>query len=282
MFKNVMLDIALRIPALFFCAFLNAILLTSSATAEYILTAPPRENADLGKETYEPLAEYLSQLLGDKVVYQQPNGWFDYTQKMRDGRYDIVFDGPHFAAWRVKHLQHIPIAVLPGTLDFILIAKANDQEVNKAKDLNGKKICGMLSPNLGTSLVYELFENPVLQPVIEEVSGGMREVYKAFVNGQCRAAILRNQYYHGLPGTEKVGFKIIAKTESLPNQTITISKRLEKNAQQIADFMVSREGAMAAQGLLKRYSQSAPYFEATNTNRYEGIEDLLEGVVWGW
>jgi ABC-type phosphate/phosphonate transport system substrate-binding protein len=127
-----------------------------------------------------------------------------------------------------------------------------------------------------------LFENPVLQPVIEEVSGGMLEVLKAFNSGLCRAAILRNQYYVNLPNTQKVGLKIIAKTKSLPNQTITISKRLEKNAQQIADFMVSQEGAMAAQDLLSRYSRSAPYFEATNSDRYEGIEDLLEGVVWGW
>ncbi|MGD8938229.1 MAG: PhnD/SsuA/transferrin family substrate-binding protein [Gammaproteobacteria bacterium] len=281
MFKNVMFDKTLRCP-LFFCAFLNLTCTINTANAEYVLTAPPRENANLGKETYQPLADYLSQVLGEKVVYQQPSGWFDYTQKMRDGRYDIIFDGPHFAAWRVKHLQHIPIAVLPGTLDFVLVAKANDQKVNKTKDLNGKKICGMLSPNLGTSLVYELFENPVLQPVIEEVSGGMREVHKAFNSGHCRAAILRNHYYDNLPDTQKVSLKIIGKTKSMPNQTITVSKRLEKNAQQIADFMVSQKGAMAAQGLLRRYSRSAPYFEATSSDRYEGIEDLLEGVVWGW
>lgn len=276
-----MLDKALRY-LLLLCAFLNSVFIAGITNAEYILTAPPRENANLGRETYQPLAEYLSQILGDKVVYQQPSGWFDYTHKMRQGYYDIIFDGPHFAAWRVKHLQHIPIAVLPGTLDFVLIVKANDQEIHKADDLNGKKICGLASPNLGTSLVYELFKNPVLQPVISEVSGGMLEVYKAFDNRRCRAAILRNHYYDNLPAAEKVGLKIIAKTKSLPNQTITISKRLEKNARQIAEFMVSKEGAIAAQGLLSRYSHSAPYFEATSRDRYEGIEDLLEGVVWGW
>jgi len=277
-----MLEKTLRRPLLLFCVLLNTFLFSGTINADYILTAPPRENSELGKETYESLANYLSQLLGDKVVYHQPSGWFDYAQKMRDGRYDIIFDGPHFAAWRVKHLQHIPVAVLPGTLDFVLIAKANDQEIIRTKDLNGKKICGMLSPNLGTSLVYELFENPVLQPVIEEVSGGMKEVYKSFKSDQCRAAILRNDNYQNLPDAEKAGVKIIAKTKSLPNQTITISKRLEKNAQQIADFMVSQEGAVAAQGLLTRYSKSAPYFETTSSDRYDGIEDLLEGVVWGW
>ena len=272
----------LRTCAYVICVFLNMLFVTNVALGDIILTAPPRENSETGKETYEPLANQLSQLLGDKVVYQQPNSWFDYTQKMRDGRYDIVFDGPHFAAWRVKHLQHIPVAVLPGALDFVLVTKASDDEIKGAKDLNGKKICGMLSPNLGTSLVYQLFENPVLQPVIEEVRGGMAEVYNAFNNGLCRAAILRNDNYEQLPHAEKVKLKVVAKTKSLPNQTITISKRLERNAAQIADFMISKEGSMAAQNLLSRYSKNAPYFETTNSGRYEGIEDLLEGVVWGW
>ena len=262
--------------------FLNTALLARPAGAEYILSAPPRENSALSEETYEPLAEYLSKLLGDKVVYQKPNGWFDYAQKMRDGKYDIVFDGPHFAAWRVKHLHHIPIAVLPGTLDFDVIANVSDNEINKVQDLNGQKICGMVSPHLGTSLVYELFENPVLQPLIEEVRGGPQDVFNAFKEGQCRATIMRNAYFDRLPMEEKVKLKIVAKTKSLPNQTITISNRLEKNAKKIADFMVSKEGAVAAKGLLSRYSKNAPYFQATDISRYQGIEDLLEGVVWGW
>jgi len=93
---------------------------------------------------------------------------------------------------------------------------------------------------------------------------------------------MRNAYFDRLPMEEKVKLKIVAKTKSLPNQTITISNRLEKNAKKIADFMVSKEGAVAAKGLLSRYSKNAPYFQATDISRYQGIEDLLEGVVWGW
>jgi len=262
--------------------FLNSFLLINSANADYILSAPPRENAVLSEQTYEPLAEYLTKVLGEKVVYQKPSGWFDYAQKMRDGKYDIVFDGPHFAAWRLKHLHHIPIVALPGTLDFDVIADAHDTEISKVQDLNGQKICGAVSPHLGTSLVYELFDNPVLQPQIEEVRGGVQEVYKAYKRGQCRAAIMRTVDFEHLPAEEKAKTKIVAKTKSLPNQTITISRRLENNAQKIADFMTSKEGAVAAKGLLSRYSKNAPYFEATDISRYDGIEDLLEGVVWGW
>jgi ABC-type phosphate/phosphonate transport system substrate-binding protein len=253
---------------------LNISVLISSANAEYILSAPPRENAKLSEKNYGPLAESLSKVIGDKVVYKKPNGWLDYAKNMRKGKYDIVFDGPHFAAWRLKHLHQIPVAVLPGTLQYLLIANVNDNEIN---------ICGMVSPHLGTSLVYELFDNPVLQPVIQEVKGGVQEVYKAYKKGICRAAILRTVDFDRLPMEEKIKVKIVAKTKALPNQTITISPSLKKNAKKIANFLVSKEGAIAAKGVLKRYSKESPYFiRAPSLARYRGIEDLLEGVVWGW
>lgn len=261
---------------------LNISLTANAASKEYILSAPPRENSDLSEKTYEPLAEKLSKLLGTKVVYKKPNGWFDYAQKMRDGEYDIVFDGPHFAAWRVKHLHHIPVVALPGTLDFDVVVNVNDDEIRKIQDLNGQKICGMVSPHLGTSLVYELFDNPVLQPLIEEVPGGVQEVFKAYKNGRCRAAILRTVDFGRMPAEERANVKVVAKTRSLPNQTITISSRLRSNAKKIANFMVSKKGALAAKGILSRYSKNAPYFEAADKNRYLGAENILEGVVWGW
>ena len=50
----------------------------------------------------------------------------------------------------------------------------------------------------------------------------------------------------------------------------------------IAEFMISKEGAIAAKNLLKRYSKNAQYFTQTKRSDYAGIERLLEGVVWGW
>ncbi|MDH5327567.1 MAG: phosphate/phosphite/phosphonate ABC transporter substrate-binding protein [Gammaproteobacteria bacterium] len=248
---------------------------------QYILSAPPRETPDKGRETYAPIAAKLSDLLGVKVVYEAPAGWADYSQKMRKNKYDIVFDGPHFTAWRVKHLNHTPIAALPGQIGFYLITKKNTN-IKSTRSLVGKRICGIVSPNLGTSLVYEFFPNPLLQPILHEVSGGMKEVYSSFTNGACVAAILRNTSYRQLPKSERLKIRILKKTRPLPNQTLTISHRLKEQTHKLADFLVSKEGAVAAQNLLSRYSKKARYFQQTKTADYAGIERLLEGVVWGW
>lgn len=252
------------------------------AHAELIFTAPPRENTERGNQIYGPIADKLSTILGEKVTYEHPNGWFEYARNMRDGKYDIVFDGPHFTAWRVKHLKHIPIVTLPGTLNFVLVTKKSNQDIKRVRNLAGKKICGLPSPNLGTNLIYQAFENPVVQPVIFEVRGGMKHVYQAFKQGKCDAAILRHSNYSKLPDAEKKLLNVMVKTRPLPNQTFTVSQRLKANAQKLANFMASKDGAMAADNLLKRYSNKQKYFEKTTEGKFAGIEELLEGVVFGW
>ena len=257
-------------------------LIINCTQAELVLTAPPRENAEKGMTLYGPLAEELSGILGERVIYQQPSGWFDYARNMRDGKYDIIFDGPHFAAWRVKNLNHIPLVTLPGTLNFMLITKKSYSSINSLRDLAGKKICGLLSPNLGTNLIYDSFKNPVLQPLIHEVKGGMKQVYKTFMEGKCTAAILRDSAFYRLPKKEQQRLKVLIKTQSLPNQTITVSARLKKNAKDLADFMLSKDGAVAADGILTRYSKKQKFFEKASISKYHGVEGLLEGVVFGW
>lgn len=254
----------------------------TTALADLIFSAPPREDAERGKEIYEPIAERLSEIIGKKVVYEHPHGWQEYGKKMRDGYYDIVFDGPHFTAWRMKHLSHIPIVTLPGKLDFYLVAWKNDAEIKSPRDLVGQKICGMTSPHLATDMIYDLYKNPVLQPQIYDVKGRMRDVYEAFKDGKCRATIFRDTVFNKLPAAEKNKLKIVVKTRSLPNQAISISDRLKNNAKKLAEFFKSREGAMISNGILQRYSKKQKYFQSATVAEFNGVESILENVVWGW
>jgi ABC-type phosphate/phosphonate transport system substrate-binding protein len=257
-------------------------LASSQALADLVLTAPPRENPSKGKELYEPIAEKLSELLGEKVVYQQPKNWAEYANKMRDGYYDIIFDGPHFVAWRQKNLKHTPVASLPGTLEFYVVTDKDNKQLNNARDLVGKKICGMPSPHLATDLIYDLFKNPVLQPIIYEVKGGQRNSFQAFREGKCVATIFRSTLFNKLPDEERKNLKVVIKTRELPNQTISVSQRLQNQANTIADFLVSKDGAITADNLLSRYSGRKKQFIKARPDKFVGAADILEGVVWGW
>ena len=110
----------------------------------------------------------------------------------------------------------------------------------------------------------------------------MSQVIKTFNEGKCTAAILRDSAFVRLPAKDQDRLKIILRTQPLPNQTITVSARLRNNASKLADFMLSRDGAIAAEGILSRYSKTQKHFEKASIAKYSGIEDLLEGVVFGW
>ena len=175
----------------------NTILLALSSGllhAELIFSAPPRENATKGHETYGPLVNYLSYIIGEKVIYEHPEGWAEYTNNMRNGHYDIVFDAPHFGAWRIKNISHMPVVRLPGSLGFVVVARKGERKINTIKDLLSVKVCALASPNLGTVTFYNLLDNPVYQPRIYEVKGGFTGVFKSLKNGKCDAAVLRDSF----------------------------------------------------------------------------------------
>lgn len=122
-----------------FCAVLLYCGCQCLVAKELILSAPPRENAAEGRKIFQPFAAKLSEILGRKVSYQHPHGWLSYQRDMRNGVYDLVFDGPHFASWRIEHLGHRAVVKLPGTLSFHLLTDKNFSDIQKSKDLIGKK-----------------------------------------------------------------------------------------------------------------------------------------------
>jgi len=274
MLKRINSLVLFFIVSLFYC---------HSVFAALIFSAPPRESAEQGKKIYGPLAERLSKITGEKVVYVHPNNWPEYTRDMRDDKFDIIFDGPHFAAWRIKHLQNVPVGALSGTLGFVIIAKSDEAKKYRLKDLVGKSLCGIASPNLGTMVAFSMFNNPVIQPEIKIVKGSVADVYKAFVAGQCHYAVLLDRFYNNLPLEAKNKLAVIAKSEQLPNQTFTVSKRVSaREVDEIQKYLVTNDAALAGQTLLKMYSKKFPFFVQAKAEDYNGLESLLEGVVFGW
>lgn len=254
----------------------------SAVHAELIFSAPPREDAATGKKIYGPLVNYLSFIIGEKVVYEHPHGWAEYANNMRDGHYDIVFDGPHFGAWRMKHISHSPVARLPGSLGFVVIARKDSHHIKKIRDLLSVKVCALISPNLGTVTFYNLLNNPVYHPRIYDVKGGFKGVYKAFKQGKCDAAVLRDSFYYKLDPREKQKLTLVTASNPVPNQTITVSPRLSNKKEMIARKLISVEGKKATANLLKRFSDHQDSLLITTRQEFEHLDDLLTGVVWGW
>lgn len=261
------------------------LMLPFPASAELIMSAPPRESAEQGWQIYGPLSDYFSTVLNEKVTYQHPDNWMNYQKAMREGSYDIVFDGPHFISWRMKNANHVPLVKLPGNLEFYLVTAHDNSEVKNAHDLIGKKICGMPPPNLATLSIRALYQNPMQQPIFIGVSGSFNKVYQALSEGKCEAAVLRSSYYgNNLTPDQRKALKVIHQSEKMPNQGISVHK-LKVNAQARAKLikaLASQEGIDASARLLNRFSKSEPRFLATRREEYEKYVNLIEGQIFGW
>ena len=259
----------------------------ASVHAELILTSPPRENAAAGLAQYGPLAEYLSEVLGEKVVYEQSKGWLFYQRDMRNDKFDIIFDGPHFMSWRMKQFNHTLAAKLPGKLGFIVVTPKGtkgfyQRKIRGLNDLINIPVCALAPPNLSSMTVLAQYENPVSLPKLKTVKGGMKGVYKAFKGGQCKAAILRDKFYEKkVPEEDKANLEVVFISAPIANQGITLSSRVSKDqAAKIRAALVEESGATAP--TLKRFAGKAKKMLPADSSEYEEFYTLLTGVVFGW
>ncbi|MFV2058591.1 MAG: phosphate/phosphite/phosphonate ABC transporter substrate-binding protein [Thiohalomonadales bacterium] len=259
------------------------LLCSEAVLAKIVLSAPPREKSAAGEKYYGPIAKELSKILNEQVVYKHPKNWIEFTKDMRANKYDIVFDGPHFASWRMEHVGHVPVARLSGNLQFYMLAKKSDKKLAKMQDLLGKSFCGLASPNLGTMSAFNIYKNPIVQPSIQIVKGGMKNVMKKFLAGECRAAVVRDKIYKKLPPEKKKLIRIIAKSKKMPNQSFTASKRLSaEERKKITQFLTSKKGAKASDALLSRFSKKKKFWITPKKGEFADLNFLLEGVVYGW
>jgi len=258
---------------------------TVFANNELILTSAPRETPEKGEQLYGPIAAHLSKALGVKVRYEHPGNWLSYQNNMRSDKYDIIFDGPHFISWRIVHLGHEALVKLPGTLQFMMVNDKDDQVFDSATKLVGKKICGISPPNLSTLTVLDYYRNPVRQPIIKGIKGGMGKVYKTFIEqkGLCNAAVLRTTFYKKkLKQADRDKLKTLFLSKAMPNQGISVSKRVDQRSKGIIVNELLGKGAESAKGLFKRFAGKANGFIAVEKNEYAGYNLLLEGVIFGW
>lgn len=255
-------------------------------SAGLILTAPPRETVTAGEKQYGPIAKSLSEVLGVTVEYKHPKNWLVYQREMRNDKYDIVFDGPHFVSWRVANLGHEPLVKLPGTLQFVLLSMKDNNGVNSPNDLVGKRICAISPPHLSILAVLSNYKNPVRQPIIKGIKGGMGKVAKSFFSQKagCEAMVLRTLFANKkLKPEQREKLKTIFLSKAMPNQAVSVSKRVSpEQREKIKKALTVGKSVESALPVVKRFSKKAKSFIPVKKGEYDSYNLLLEGVIFGW
>lgn len=244
-----------------------------------ILSAPPRDTEAQGHQIFDPLAAYLSQILGRQVIYKHPATWGGYQADMQADAYDIVFDGPHFNSWRIKHRNHNVLAKLPGEFVYTAVVRMENTRVSQLKQLTGRKICTHAPPNLGTLIMFSEFDNPVRQPVVI-VKDGYEAIYKSLLHGECEAAMLPisylSQYERDQPRT-----RTIFRTGVMPQQAFSAGARVTTAEQaRISAALLSPAAAIPLSRFRKTYAAGRDLVTTQNTE-YANLASYLRDE-WGF
>lgn len=244
----------------------------SYAADKYIFTAPPRETPEAGLRTYGPIAEHLSKVLNKNIVYQHPGNWISYTHNMRHEKYDLVFDGPHFVSWRIKHIQHTPLVRMSGEIVFHYVTSKTNTHVQNADDLIGKRVCGHAPPNMGTLRLYSQFNNPMRLPTLVP-KRGWNKIYYAMHEGKCEAAIVPDKIYKAIDPNSQTS-KVIFSSSPLPGQAFTASPRFTmEEIAMMKKSLMSQAGQQATARLRQRFGTKK--LIDTNKDEFKDTYKLL-------
>jgi ABC-type phosphate/phosphonate transport system substrate-binding protein len=241
-----------------------------------VLSAPPRENAEEGAKRFGPVADYLSQTLGRKVVYKHPGTWGGYQSDMQRDAYDLVFDGPHFVSWRIEKRRHNVVVKLPGEFRYIGFVRADNTRIKDIDQFAGQPVCVHAPPNLGTLMLLSAFENPSRQPSIV-ITHGYDGIYKGVLEGKCVAGMLPKNH---LQKYDKDGkqTRVVYEVRPAPEQAFTAGTRVSVDEQaRITKALMAPNAEAALASFREAYAFDGWFVPASN-QEYAGLGAYLKPV----
>ena len=246
-------------------------------TTALVLSAPPRGTLAEETQNYQPIATFLTQIMGKKVVYKHSDNWLSYTKDMTMGKYDIVFDGPHFNGWRMEKLNHTPIVKLPEDFIFVVIVKADNTSIQDIKQLAGRRICAHAPPNLGTLTMLKQFDNPARQPLIAEVQGWDKS-YNGLVEGKCVATVMPIKIKEKMDKDKNLA-KVLYTSKPLPNQAVSVGPRIPRETHDKITQALLSEPGKAATAKLRGVYAGKDFVPATR-EEYSGLGAYLKDALY--
>ncbi|MDH5785930.1 MAG: phosphate/phosphite/phosphonate ABC transporter substrate-binding protein [Chromatiales bacterium] len=253
----------------------------ASALAEDIIifATAPTHSREATQKAYTPLVDYLNKATGKQFRIEIPFNFLTYSSKMRQGHYDMVFDGPHYTSWRMVSLNYTPIVRFPGEIR-IVVATKKDSRFNSIEELETAHVCAFAPPNMLTMAFLSHYPNPITQPTLVR-NQGFKKLLECIQKDRGDAVVFRDKLWGKLSDEEKAELKLLKmETRGYPDRTFSVGPKIsDELRQQITDALMSEEGLKASEGVRALFKK--PNFILARSEEYTGLESLLANT-WGF
>ena len=245
-----------------------------SSAKPWVFSAPPQGSRASQRALYNPIAKYLTHVTDHQVIYRDPGNWLTYSQDMTEGKYDLVFDGPHFTSWRDRYLGDTPLVRVPKRLTFVVMTW-HAKKFTRIVQLAGQPVCVLPSPYLGTLALLSQFPDVTRQPYLVTIHS-FSAAYHGLMTGHCEAAVtLINNVQRYETGHHII--HILYRTPAYPNQALSAGPRIPPAIQaRIQTALLSPTGERVTRPLWHFFGQFIP----ANRQEYVGLAHLLNNALY--
>lgn len=228
-----------------FFLFLCLLFSSYSYAQSVSLTVEAIYPQDQAEFVYQPLKEWLQQKTGYQVNIQVAENYYFYWRDAKLETPDFTLDAPHVAAYRIQEKNYQPILrVATDNRYFLVTNQAIDITEDIGKQLVGKRVITLPSPNLGSILYDQWFTDLFLQPQKIVTALSWEDAIEQMFSREVDAAIIPQSLYELYPN-----FLVLKESKPFPGQTFLVSP------------FVSSEIKLAFTNALKSINESSEAYQ---------------------
>jgi len=260
-----------------FATFLLLGLLAPTAQADtFTLLVQPTLPATQTAKSYGPLIDYLNKHTGHTFKLKTSPNFLSYWQEIRDinrEQYSFVLDGAHLTDYKIKKLSYRPVVKILDVVSFSLVT-GPDVLVFEASELVGKPVASLASPSLGALTIEQLFNHPIRQPLLIEVTDAQNAIRKT-LKGTVTGAVIPTPLIGGYPD-----LNVVSTTEQVPHMGLSAARSVPVEvSQKVSEVLINASNTKEGQAMLSEVN--LPGFEKATKEIYDGHSDILKSA-WGY
>ncbi len=207
---------------------------------EYVISMLPRYYPDKLTSMMNPLAEYLSDQLGEKVRFELTKNFTDYENKVNNGTIDIGYENPLIFSKITSAHEAVAMAVdaHDGEKFRGIVITRPDSDVKKLEDLSGKTVMIVSDTSAGGYLSQLLSLNKAHMEVkgitfLTAAENRQENVIIPVSTGDVDAGFIRESAF-GIADKYIMPKSIhtVAETAWLPNWSISVKRDLPPEVRQ--------------------------------------------------